>query len=497
MRYDEAVSELEAGDVIGRRYRLTEPLGAGAMGVVWSARNEAVDRSFAIKLMRGDAAKHPRRLRRFFREAKAAGSLRHRCIVEVYDLGRIDEGEHAGTPYLVMQLLDGEPLDSLLARLHRLPSGTALALIADVARGLHVAHAQRIVHRDLKPGNLFLHRSVEEDGAIVPKLLDFGVSKLLDRVDATETTVGRLLGSPAYMSPEQTWGEADLDARADVWSLGVVLHRCLCGALPFEGGSVHAVMMAINGAPARPLRERAPELPEDVCALVDRCLERDRGRRMPSALALAEAIDAALAAQPLPTLDLARTLRRATARSRAAPTGTGLEETALATSARAPTHATAGAASHPTTEATAPSAPGARSTDAGSPSTASGSRSPRTARLGALLAILAAAVAIALVASRRTRSSDPASDPASTLAGPSSNAASSNAATASASTPASAMALPRPGADSVSVAPRPSPAKVASPRPPAKVVVKAGPTVVTKKGAAGPAAHEGVQHADF
>jgi serine/threonine protein kinase len=311
MRYDGRVSAFQPGDVIGRRYRLIQLLGSGAMGVVWSARNEAIDRSFAIKLMRPDATANPSRVQRFFREAKAAGRLRHRSIIEVYDLGVIEqlEGEprdpHTGTPYLVMELLEGEPLDGLLRRTGKLAVGTALRLVAEVARGLHVAHKHGIIHRDLKPGNLFLHRSPEDDRIIEPKILDFGVSKLLDKIDSSETTEGTILGSPAYMSPEQTWGEADLDGRADVWSLGVVLYKALSAALPFEGSNFHAIMMAINSRPAQPLRSRAPELPSEVCALVHRCLEKEREARHPSAIGLADAIDALLATHRYPEVDLA------------------------------------------------------------------------------------------------------------------------------------------------------------------------------------------------
>ncbi|MEO7094619.1 MAG: serine/threonine-protein kinase [Polyangiales bacterium] len=308
------MSAFQPGDVIGRRYRLIQLLGSGAMGVVWSARNEAIDRSFAIKLMRPDATANPSRVQRFFREAKAAGRLRHRSIIEVYDLGCIEqlEGEprdpHTGTPYLVMELLEGEPLDGLLRRTGKLAVGTALKLVAEVARGLHVAHKHGIIHRDLKPGNLFLHRSMDDDSTIEPKILDFGVSKLLDKIDSSETTEGTILGSPAYMSPEQTWGEADLDGRADVWSLGVVLYKALSATLPFEGSNFHAIMMAINSRPAQPLRARAPELPPEVCALVHCCLEKERDARYPSAIGLADAIDALLATHRYPEVELATLL---------------------------------------------------------------------------------------------------------------------------------------------------------------------------------------------
>jgi serine/threonine protein kinase len=295
--------------MIGGRYRLVRVIGAGAMGVVWSARNESTERDFAIKLMTPESAKDPARLQRFFKEAKLAGRLRHRCIVEVYDLGRIEGGLLNGAPYLVMELLDGEPLDGMLRRVGQLPAGTALRIVSDVARGLSVAHAQGVVHRDLKPANVFLHRTLE--GRTVPKILDFGISKLLsgslarESFNPQETTIGTILGSPAYMSPEQTSGE-DLDARADIWSLGIMLYKALCGALPFSGANFTTLMLAINtGAPA-PLEDRAPGLPRDVYALVAKCLSRRRGDRYVDAAALADAIDRIVATHELEVLELSQ-----------------------------------------------------------------------------------------------------------------------------------------------------------------------------------------------
>jgi eukaryotic-like serine/threonine-protein kinase len=299
------VSSFQPGDVIGGRYRLERVMGAGAMGVVWSARNESTERDFAIKLMLPEAAKDPARFQRFFKEAKLAGRLRHRCIVEVYDLGRIESGPMAGAPYLVMELLDGEPLDGLLRRVGKLPAGTALRIISEVARGLAVAHAQGVVHRDLKPANVFLHRTLE--GYTVPKILDFGISKLIARedFDPQETTIGTILGSPAYMSPEQTSGE-DLDPRADIWSLGVLLYKLLSGTLPFSGNNFTTLMLAINTSAPTLLEDRVSGLPPELYALVHKCLSRRRGDRYANASALADAMDSILAKHELPVLELSQ-----------------------------------------------------------------------------------------------------------------------------------------------------------------------------------------------
>ncbi|MBL8719597.1 MAG: protein kinase [Myxococcales bacterium] len=281
-------------------------MGNGAMGTVWSARNEATDRDFALKLMLPDAARDPQRVARFFKEAKIAGRLRHRCIVEVYDLGQLEDGGSKGAPYLVMELLDGEPLDALLRRMGRIPAGTVVRLLRDLGRGLDVAHRQGIVHRDLKPANIFLHQNVE--GRTVPKILDFGVSKLLpshsaDAFDAQETTVGTILGSPAYMSPEQTAGD-EVDARADIWALGVIAYRCISGAFPFAGANFTALALAINTQAPTPLEQRIPTLPAELCDVVARCLSRDRAHRYPSAAALADALDDLLEKYELPTMEL-------------------------------------------------------------------------------------------------------------------------------------------------------------------------------------------------
>jgi serine/threonine-protein kinase len=526
------VSAFQPGDVIGRRYRLIELLGAGAMGVVWSARNEAIDRSFAIKLMRPDALTNPNRVQRFFREAKAAGRLRHRCIVEVYDIDTVDESEaNGGTPYLVMELLEGEPLDALLKRMKRLPVGTALAIASDVARGLHRAHEQRIVHRDLKPGNLFLHRSIEEDGRIVPKVLDFGVSKLLDKIDASETTIGTVLGSPGYMSPEQTWGAEDLDGRADVWSLGVVLYKTLSGALPFEGSNFHAMLMAINSIEPKPLLERVPEVPTEVCAVVHKCLEKKREKRFESALAFAEAVEALRASRSYPTLDLSAVVRTTRARD-SVKIAHGTSASAAATASRTrptPTlhnssderttalmHATATAtatamttASTVSTTATSPTLPlleskiestredvvAAGVAEASEPSTLPRRRSSRVASI-----LVLGAVAIALVVVVAVKKNDDA---------PSSETHATSAPTMTSSTATTAMAATAPPPPPPIASASPDPATMPKPivmtatpsaKPAPKITSKPAPPTTTKKLGEKPAvdpAHEGILHAGF
>src|SRR6185437_11366158 len=200
-------------------------------------------------------------------------------------IGETDEGE----PFLVMSLLCGETLAELLERKRRLDPQHAAQIARDVARALAAAHRGGFVHRDLKPANIFLHREEGEDGAVV-KVLDFGVVKDLARADGLATVAGLTVGSPAYMSPEQALASPDLDHRADLWALGVVLFEMLTGKRPFDGDS-HQVIMKIIRAPVPSVSALVRGAPPGLADLVARCLERDPKARFSSASELAEALD--------------------------------------------------------------------------------------------------------------------------------------------------------------------------------------------------------------
>ena len=292
-------ARLATGRLVAGRYRLVREIGAGGMGAVWHAVNETTNRDFAIKFLKPDAAKTALGLRRFLTEAKICGSLQHPNVVEVFDVGTLaGDGDPAseagaGEPFLVMELLRGEPLDVVLSREKRLSVSCALGIARAVVDVLATAHAAGVVHRDLKPANLFLQRL--RDGGVRPKVLDFGVSKLEMPNASEHTSVGSVVGSPAYMSPEQAGGQSDVDGRADQWAVGAILHRCLSGRLPFPVTNYNATMLAIATTPAPPLVERAPGVPADVCALVDRCLSRSRDERFADATALLLALDALVA----------------------------------------------------------------------------------------------------------------------------------------------------------------------------------------------------------
>jgi serine/threonine-protein kinase len=270
---------MAAGSLIGGKYRLTRKIGEGAMGVVWAAVNELTAREVAIKLISKSTADLRLRL---LREAKACGSLTHRNIIEVLDLGQNDNGD----PFLVMPLLQGETLAELLARQYRLDVPVAAQIGRDVARALAVAHAASIIHRDLKPANIFLHQEPGTEGLVV-KVLDFGVSKNLSAQESMATIAGGVVGSPAYMSPEQIKVVRDIDHRTDIWSLGVVLFEMFCGRRPFQGESQEVIAKVLKGDVPRVSRF-ARNIDPALDALVMHCLQPDRDRRMRSAADLAK-----------------------------------------------------------------------------------------------------------------------------------------------------------------------------------------------------------------
>ncbi len=262
---------METRDVLGTRYRLDQRIAVGGMGDVWAARDELLGRRVALKLLHPNLAADEGFRRRFRAEAKAVARLSHPGIVSVFDYG-----EDADVAYLAMELVDGEPLSSVLRRRGRLDATETLGLVAQASEALAAAHAAGLVHRDVKPANLLLR----PDGRL--KVTDFGIVRAGDT--ATMTNDGSVLGTVAYMSPEQVRGERVASA-SDIYSLGVVAYECLVGDRPYTGAESIAVALAH-------LHDPVPELPQDVPAgvrrLVTAMLQKDPDARPPSAQAVAE-----------------------------------------------------------------------------------------------------------------------------------------------------------------------------------------------------------------
>ena len=271
-----AEEPLAAGMLVAGRYRLVEVLGQGGMGVVWSATDEATQRTAALKFLRGDGVKDGKRRERFVREARASLSIVHPNVARVHDVGETE----AGTPFMVMDRLSGESLRARLARGRMSPAECAW-VFDGVLAAVGAAHRMSIVHRDLKPENVFLaHAPGARPDVIV---LDFGIAKSLvpSEDQPSLTSTGGIVGTPHYMSPEQIFGDADIDTRADVWALGVMLYECLAGRRFTEGANVGQVLKIITHEEIVPLARAAPDVPPDLAALVGRMLAKDRRARPP------------------------------------------------------------------------------------------------------------------------------------------------------------------------------------------------------------------------
>jgi eukaryotic-like serine/threonine-protein kinase len=264
--------------VLGEKYRLIRQLDEGAMGSVWLAEHVSLSSPVAIKLISTEIAESDDGVLRFFREARTAAALRNPHVVQI-----LDYGVEQAVPYIVMELLEGEPLSERLRRVGRLSPRETERVLRHVSRALSRAHDAGIVHRDLKPANIFIVSNEEEE---LIKLLDFGIAKA--RVDvltasmASNTRTGMLLGTPFYMSPEHAEGSKSLDYRADIWGMGVVAYQCLLGALPFAGDTFGSLILSICSRPLPVPSQRGP-VPAGFDSWFARACARDPAGRFQSA----------------------------------------------------------------------------------------------------------------------------------------------------------------------------------------------------------------------
>jgi len=277
------------GELLAGKYRVERVLGEGGMGVVLAARHEALNTNVAIKLLRSNALDQAEVVGRFIREARAAVSLRSEHVARVFDVGNLDDGR----PYIVMERLEGKDLGDVIDEsVAPLPIPDVVDYVMQACEAIAEAHAAGIVHRDLKPKNLFLTHAVH--GRPLVKVLDFGISKIDPRGGPQEMQLTRttdVIGSPSYMSPEQLRSSRNVDARTDIWALGVILYELLTRRVPFHAETVTELVLVIATETQPPLRSIRPDCPEALEQIIERCLQKQAERRFQSVLELVQALE--------------------------------------------------------------------------------------------------------------------------------------------------------------------------------------------------------------
>lgn len=276
---------VKPGDVVAGKYQVERVLGAGGMGVVVAAMHQQLHERVAIKFLLAEVAQHPGAVERFQREARAAVRIKSEHVARVFDVDMLEDG----VPYMVVEFLEGVDLTHRLEKVGSLPPEEAVEYVLQACEAMAEAHTLGIVHRDLKPSNLFLTRRANGEPLI--KVLDFGISKMApapeDAPRPSLTSTTGVFGSPMYMSPEQARSAKNVDARTDIWSLGVVLYELLSGRAPFEGTMVPEVVAKIAADPPLPLRDSVPDLDPRLEQIVLRCLEKSPSHRYQNVAELA------------------------------------------------------------------------------------------------------------------------------------------------------------------------------------------------------------------
>jgi eukaryotic-like serine/threonine-protein kinase len=277
------------GAILSRKYPLKRAIGSGGMGTVYESMNPDDGRACAVKILGVDYMQDADVKSRFLEEGRTCMRLIHPNIVRVFDVSEAEDG----TPYLVMELLEGVPLSAYTRSGVRVPLGQAATILQGILAGLGAAHAQGIVHRDLKPENVVLAR--EQTGSFTAKILDFGIAKVMDAAGGmgSKTRTGVLLGTPAYMSPEQIKSSKDVDARTDLWSAGVMLYEMLTGRVAFPAPTEYARLTAVLNSSPPPLESIDPALGR-LSAFLQLAMQKDRQQRYQTALEMARALAGAM-----------------------------------------------------------------------------------------------------------------------------------------------------------------------------------------------------------
>jgi eukaryotic-like serine/threonine-protein kinase len=287
-------TDLEPGQQVGE-YVVETKIGEGGFGTVFRASHPLIGKLVAIKVLNRQYSAQPEMVSRFVAEARAVNQIRHRNIIDIFSFGQLEDGRH----YYVMELLDGAPMDEFLEQRGRLELAEAIPIFRAVARALDAAHAKGIAHRDLKPENIFLVQ--EDDGTLYPKLLDFGIAKLMSAEKQLnhKTRTGAPIGTPYYMSPEQCRGR-DVDHRTDIYAFGVLAYRTLTGHLPFDGEDFMEILMKQIGEEPPPPSTLTPAVPPRVDQGIAWMLRKDPAERPPNLVTAIRALEEAASSAGIP-----------------------------------------------------------------------------------------------------------------------------------------------------------------------------------------------------
>ncbi|HXX67518.1 MAG TPA: serine/threonine-protein kinase [Polyangiaceae bacterium] len=280
-----AAAGVRPGEIVAGKYRIERVLGAGGMGVVVAAHHIHLDERVALKFLLPEAMADSSATARFVREARAAVKIKNEHVARVADVGVLPNG----APYMVMEYLEGNDLAEWLQHQGAMPIEQAVEFVLQACVAVADAHALGIVHRDLKPANLFCVR--RSDGQLTIKVLDFGISKTVTAAGiASGTTTSAMMGSPYYMSPEQMRAARDVDARADIWALGIILFELMAGRPTFGGDTVTELALRVANEPTPSIRGLRPDVPEGLEAILFKCLQKDRQNRYQNVAELAVAL---------------------------------------------------------------------------------------------------------------------------------------------------------------------------------------------------------------